>query len=151
MLLSKNFTLEEMTKSQQGLRLGIDNTPSKDIIQNLSNLVVNILQPIRDALGKPIVISSGYRCIALNKAIGGSSTSDHCKGMAADIEIPGVDNRELFNYIRSNFKFKQVILEFYKEGVDDSGWVHVSYDQNNLKNESLLATSVAGKTVYSKV
>lgn len=151
MLLSKNFTLEEMTKSQQGLRLGIDNTPSKDVIQNLSHLVVNILQPIRDALGKPIVISSGYRCIALNKAIGGSSTSDHCKGMAADIEIPGVDNRELFNYIRSNFKFKQVILEFYKEGIDDSGWVHVSYDQNNLKNESLLATSVAGKTVYSKV
>lgn len=151
MQLSKNFSLQEMTKSQSGVRLGIDNTPSSEIINNLSNLVTNILQPLRDFWNRPITVSSGYRSTELNKAVGGSPSSEHCKGYAADIEIVGVDNFTLFEYIKKNMKFTQLILEFYEEGIQDSGWIHVSFNPANLKNECLKATKVNGKTVYTKV
>ena len=78
----------------------------------------------------------------------GSKTSDHCRGMAADIEIPSVSNYELAHWIQENLSFTQVILEFYTPGVPDSGWVHVSYDPSNLKKQSLTATKQDGKTVY---
>ena len=148
MQLSKNFSLHELTKSQQGTRLGIDNTPSDSVIKNLQGLVNNILQPLRDMLGKPISISSGYRSLELNTAIGGGRTSEHCFGYAADVEVPGMDNKELFNLVKNNFKFTQLILEFYQEGIADSGWVHVSYNPTNLKNQSLLAVKQNNKTVY---
>jgi len=151
MQLSKNFSLQEMTKSQSGVRLGIDNTPNSEIIGNLSDLVTNILQPLRDFWNRPITVSSGYRSTELNKAVGGSPSSEHCKGYAADIEIVGVDNFTLFEYIKKNMKFTQLILEFYEEGIQDSGWIHVSFNPANLKNECLKATKVNGKTVYTKV
>lgn len=151
MQLTKNFSLAELTKSQQGTRLGIDNTPSEEVINALQNLCKGVLQPLRDNLGKVVSVSSGYRSVALNKAIGGSSTSEHCKGYAADIEVPGVDNKVLFEYIRKNFKFTQLILEFYEEGISDSGWVHVSRNEDNLKCECLTAIKKNGKTVYTKV
>lgn len=148
MQLSKNFSLQELTKSQQGTRLGLNNTPSDTVINNLQGLVNSILQPLRDMLGKPISISSGYRSFELNTAIGGSRTSEHCFGYAADIEVPGMDNKELFDLIKKNFKFTQLILEFYQEGIPDSGWVHVSMNPTNLKNQSLLAVKQNNKTVY---
>lgn len=149
MNLSKNFTVAELSKSESATRQGIDNTPSMTVIDNLQQLVDNVLQPIRDKFG-PIVVTSGYRSPAVNKAIGGSTTSDHCKGYAADFEVLGMDNKELALFIKDNLKFSQLILEFYHKGTPDSGWVHVSYNKDNLKNEALTAVKVGGKTVYQK-
>jgi hypothetical protein len=148
MKLSTNFSLSELTKSESASRLGLDNTPALQIIENLEALVENILQPVRDKFG-PVVVTSGYRSPEVNKAIGGSATSDHCKGQAADFEVLGKDNRELAIWIAENMQFTQLILEFYKPGVPDSGWVHCSYDSGNLKRQVLTAEKVNGKTVYS--
>ena len=148
MQLSANFSLHEMSKSETALRMGFDNTPTKEAEAHLKLLCDNILQPVRDHYGKGVKINSAYRSPESNAAVGGSKTSDHCKGMAADIEIPGVANAELAEYIKNNHKFTQLILEFYTPGIPDSGWVHVSYDPDNLKKQCLTATKQAGKTVY---
>jgi uncharacterized protein YcbK (DUF882 family) len=147
MQLSKNFSLTELTKSQEAIRKGLDNTPTPAAISNLLTLVCMLLQPLRDKVG-PIVVSSGYRSEAVNTAIGGSKTSDHMHGFAADIESTSISNLELAHLIAKNFKFTQVILEFYVEGNPSSGWVHVSYDKNNLKCQTLTAVKRNGKTVY---
>lgn len=149
MKLSNNFTLEELIKSETAIRRGINNTPSASVVENLQQLVTNVLQPVRDRFG-PIVITSGYRSAQLNVAIGGSATSDHVLGMAADVEVIGLDNKVLAQYIQNNFKFTQLILEFYTEGDPHSGWVHVSYDKDDLKQEVLTAVKRDGKTVYLK-
>lgn len=149
MKLAKNFSVAELSKSEAATRQGLDNTPSMVVIDNLQQLTDNILQPIRDKFGA-VVVTSGYRSPAVNKAIGGSTTSDHCKGYAADFEVLGMDNKELALWIKDNLKFTQLILEFYHKGVPDSGWVHVSYNKDNLKNEALTAVKVGGKTVYQK-
>jgi hypothetical protein len=148
MKLSTNFSLFELTKSESASRLGLDNDPTQEIISSLQALVNHILQPVRDKFG-PVVVTSGYRSPEVNKAIGGSATSDHCKGQAADFEVLGKDNRELAIWIAENMQFTQLILEFYKPGVPDSGWVHCSYDPGNLKRQVLTAEKVNGKTVYS--
>lgn len=148
MNLTKNFTLHEMTKSETALRHDLDNTPSQEVISNLQALAVNVLQPIRDHYGKGVKVSSGFRHPEVNARVGGSRTSDHCRGMAADIEIPGVSNAELAEWIKANLPFTQVILEFYTQGIPDSGWVHVSYDPANLKKQALTAVKQDGKTVY---
>ena len=136
MKLTNNFSLQELLKSQTALRKGIDNKPADpSVITNLQVLCEKVLQPVRDHFGKPVVINSGYRSPKLNKAIGGSNKSQHTKGEAADIEIPGLSNKELAEYIEDNLLFDQLILEFYN-GVDpNSGWVHVSYvnDSDNRK------------------
>jgi len=113
-------------------------------------LCENILQPVRDHFGKPVKISSGFRCAELNSspAVGGSKTSDHCKGQAVDFEIDGLPNPDVAQWIMDNLEYTQLILEFYTPGIPDSGWVHVSYDPNNLKKQELTATKVAGKTTY---
>ena len=147
--LSKNFTLTEFTKSQAGDRLGIDNTPTGEHLENLKNLVSNIIQPLREKLNKPITINSGYRGEAVNKAVGGVSTSQHCSGEAADIECPGMSNPDLANFIKQHFEFDQLILEFHKPGVPDSGWVHVSLKRGGTqRKQCLTAVSEGGKTVY---
>ena len=148
MNLTSNFTLEELVKSETALRKGMDNTPDEGSVRNLTALAENVLQPVRDAFGKGVKVNSGYRHPDVNAAVGGSRTSDHCKGMAADIEIPGVANHELATWIEQNLKFTQVILEFYTKGIPDSGWVHVSYDPSNLKCQTLTAVKQDGKTVY---
>ena len=148
MNLSANFTLKELTKSDTATRLNLDNTPNEEQIESLRLLCENILQPVRDHFGKPVKISSGFRAPAVNQATGGSATSDHCKGMAADIEIAGIANADLAKWIMDNLDYTQLILEFYTQGIPDSGWVHVSYDPNNLKKQELTAVKVAGKTQY---
>ena len=125
MKLSANFTLEEMTKSQVALRQGINNNPNATQIDALKELCINVLQPIRSYFDKPVIISSGFRSCELCIAIGSSIHSQHSKGEAADFEIVGVDNKDLFDYIKNNIEFDQMILEFYEGG--NSGWVHVSY------------------------
>ena len=148
MKLSKNFSLKEMTKSQTALRRGIDNEPGDEEEANLQQLCEQVLQKVRDHFGKPVTVNSGYRSPELNKAIGGSTTSDHCKGMAADIEIPGISNYELADWIKENCEFRQLILEFYTPGVPDSGWVHVSYNYEENEKKVMTALKEDGKTVY---
>ena len=148
MKLTNNFSLAEMVKSETALRRGMDNTPGEAEIQNLKTLCEKVLQPIRDHFARGVKVNSGFRHPEVNAAVGGSKTSDHCKGMAADIEIPGLANAELAKWIVDNLAFTQVILEFYTPGVPDSGWVHVSYDPANLKKQALTATKKDGKTVY---
>ena len=128
--------------------MGFDNTPTKEAEAHLKLLCDNILQPVRDHYKKGVKVNSASRSPESNAAVGGSKTSDHCKGMAADIEIPGVANAELAEFIKANYKFTQLILEFYTPGIPDSGWVHVSYDPDNLKGHCLTATQQSGKTVY---
>ncbi len=148
MNLSANFTLNELTKSETALRHGLNNEPTSEVTENLKVLCEKVLQPIRDHYGKSVKVSSGYRAPEVNAAVGGSKTSDHCMGQAADIEIAGVPNHELAEWIQNNLAFTQVILEFYTRGIPDSGWVHVSYVPNNLKKQSLTAVKENGKTVY---
>jgi hypothetical protein len=114
----------------------------------LKILAVKVLQPVRDHYGVGVKVNSAYRSPETNQATGGSLTSDHCKGMAADIEIPGVANAELAQWIMDNLEYTQLILEFYTPGIPDSGWVHVSYDPDDLKKQELTAMKVAGKTQY---
>ena len=148
MKLSPNFSLNELTKSETALRKGLDNEPTQDVIAALQTLAVNVLQPVRDHYAKGVKVNSGYRSPEVNASVGGSKTSDHCKGQAADIEIVGVANADLARYIRDELQFTQLILEFYTPGVPDSGWVHVSYDPANLKKQVMTATKRDGKTVY---
>lgn len=148
MRLSKNFTLAEFTKSQTAERLDIDNTPNEEHLAAAVALFENVIQPVRDAFGVT-VINSGYRGPELNRAVGGTATSQHCNGEAADIECPGYGNADLARWIRDNLDFDQVILEFYKPGIPDSGWVHVSYKADGTnRNKCLTALKVNGKTKY---
>ena len=149
MNLSANFSLHELTKSETALRMGFDNTPDEETTENLRLLCEKVLQPVRDHYGTGVKVNSGYRSPETNGSLGvASKTSDHCKGMAADIEIPGVANADLAQWIMDNLDYTQLILEFYTPGIPDSGWVHVSYDPANLKKQELTATKVAGKTQY---
>lgn len=135
MHLTKNFTLEELIKSSTANRLGIDNTPSKEIVSNLTELSI-LLQKIRDIYNKPIIVTSGYRCEKLNKAVGGSKTSQHRLGQAADIRSVSdakKDNQELFNIIlgmmiQKDIEVGQLIDEY------DYNWIHVSTP--HLKNNN---------------
>ena len=149
MKLTQNFSLEEMCKSETALRLGLDNEPNDEQLANLVALCECVLQPVRDHFGKGVKVNSGLRTLAVNRAIGSKDTSDHVKGMAADIEIPSVPNAELARFIvDSGMEFRQVILEFYTPGIPDSGWVHVSYNPADNKKQVLTATKQNGKTVY---
>ncbi len=147
MKLSPNFSLQEFTKSQTAVRLGIDNTPEEDHLVAAQSLFLMVVQPIRDHFG-PTVLNSGYRGPALNEAVGGSAKSQHCKGEAVDLEVPGVPNAEVAEWIRDNLDFDQLILEFYTPGIPDSGWVHVSYKHDENRKSVLTAMKEDGKTVY---
>lgn len=149
MNLSPHFTLEEMIKSQAGDRAGIDNLPPPACREALRALCVNVLEPIRERFG-PVVITSGYRGPELNRIVGSSSSSQHPKGEAADIEVPGMSNGDLARWIEKHLEYDQLILECYKPGIPSSGWVHVSYKAHtpNRKQE-LTATVVNGKMVYT--
>ena len=149
MNLSANFTLKELTRSDTATRLGLDNQPNDEALENLKLLCEKVLQPVRDHFGKSVTVNSGYRSPESNAAVGGSKTSDHCKGQACDLEIDGIPNPELAQWIMDNLDYTQLILEFYTPGGDpNAGWVHVSYDPNNLKKQELTAVKVAGKTQY---
>jgi hypothetical protein len=122
--------------------------PDDAALENLKTLCEKVLQPVRDHFGKSVTVHSGYRSPESNAAVGGSKTSDPCKGQAADIEIAVIANGDLAQWIMDNLDYTQLILEFYTQGIPDSGWVHVSYDPNNLKKQELTAVKVAGKTQY---
>ena len=151
MKLTANITLDELTKSQIAERKCINNNPNPAQIENLKALAINILQPVRSHYNKPLIISSGFRCAQLCTEIGSSITSQHVAdegAAAADFEIPGVDNRELATWIRSELEFDQLILEFYRDNEPTSGWIHCSYSTNSNRNQSLRAMREDGKVVY---
>ena len=127
MRLSKSFTLNELVKSQVAEREGINNNPSETQIEALQRLCENILQPVRDHFGMPVVVSSGFRGGELCLKIGSSLNSQHTKGEAADFEIFGISNQELAHYIDKNLDYDQLILEFWKPEDKNSGWIHCSY------------------------
>ncbi len=134
MQLSKNFNLVELTKSQTAERKGIANDPSPDHQENLRLLCERVLQPIRDHFNHVVTVSSGYRSSALCAAIGGSIDSQHTQGMAADFEIYGTPNNEVFNWVKENLMYDQMILEFWNEDEPNSGWLHVSYNPDSAEN-----------------
>lgn len=152
MQLSKHLALAEVIRSETAKRKGISNMPTEEHIKNFQLLAENIFEPIRERFGVPIHISSGYRSKELNTAIGGALTSDHCKGMAIDLDqqghSQGITNKEIFDYIKDNLKFKQLIWEGGTK--EEPDWVHCSYDISNLKQEILRAVKVNGKMTYSK-
>ena len=133
--ISKNFTLDELTASATAKAKGIINAPGVDEVCNMCALVHHVLQPLRDAMGEPIKIGSGYRCTRLNNAVGGVANSQHIKGQAADLCIDGdmKKGRRWFNWILDNCDFDQLILEHNAKG---TYWVHVSFraDGNNRHN-----------------
>jgi hypothetical protein len=149
MQLSTNLSLAEVTRSETAKRRGISNMPTAEHIENFKKLAANIFQPIREHFGKPIIISSGYRSAELNKAIGGSLSSQHCSGEAIDIDMDGTDitNAQIFNYIKENLNFDQMIWEFGTDTNPD--WVHVSFASNRSQRKQILvAKKVNGKTTY---
>ena len=152
MKLTANITLDELTKSQIAERKGINNNPNPQQIENLKNLAINILQPVRSHFDKPLIISSGFRCAQLCTEIGSSINSQHTAfdgAAAADFEIPGVDNRELALWIKNELEFDQLILEFYRDNEPASGWIHCSYSTEANRNQSLRAQRKEGKVSYT--
>ena len=137
MQLSGHFSLSELTKSQTAKRKSIDNKPTLEHIENLTELCTQILEPTRRNFGKPMIITSGYRSEELCVAIGSKTTSQHAKGQAADFEMIGLDNKSLAKYIKNNLVFDQLILEFYTPNDPSSGWVHCSYNKDENRKEAL--------------
>ena len=141
MQLTKNFSLEELTKSETAIRLGISNAPSEEEIKNLHALCENVLQPLREHYDLPIVFNSGFRCADVNHRIGGSSTSQHVKGMAADFIIPSIDLKKIYKTIADSFEYDQLIYEF-------GSWIHVSFSAQHNRKQNLIATKNNSVTVY---
>ena len=149
MELSKNLVLAEVIRSETAKMKGISNMPTPEHIENFKKLAENVFQPIRDHFGVPIHISSGYRSKALNKAIGGSLSSQHCQGEAIDIDMDGtsITNKQIFDFIKDNLVFDQMIWEFGTDKNPD--WVHVSYESTGKQRKQILkAVKIKGKTSY---
>ncbi len=154
MKLSKNLTLKECLRSKTAKRLGIDNTPEDEtVIKNLEKVARFIFQPLRDAFGCPIYVSSGYRCPDLNRAIGGSKRSQHMEGRALDLDADvygRCTNAQIFNWIKNNLDFDQIVWEFGTE--DNPDWVHVSYvSEDDNRNRCLVAKRDDKGKVYYEV
>lgn len=144
MILSTNFFLDEFIYSETAEKLGIINNPHGIHIENMTRLCLYVLEPVRAHFKRPIKIKSGYRCPALNKAVGGSKNSQHMSGEAVDIEISGVDNADIWRWIDENLEFDQVIAERLSEDDGAAGWIHVSYNYFDNRNEAI-SSPVVGK------
>jgi len=149
MQLSKNLSLAEVVRSESAKRRNIKNNPTKEHLANLVSIALNVFQPIRDHFLVPIHISSGYRSAALNASIkGASKTSQHSKGQALDIDMDGtkITNKQIFDFIKDNIEFDQLIWEFGTDKNPD--WVHVSYAKGKNRKQILKAVRRNGKTSY---
>lgn len=149
--ISEHLDLSEVIRSETAKRLGVSNMPTAEHIENFKKLAENIFEKIRNHFRVPIHLSSGYRSEALNKAIKGSSTSQHCKGEAIDIDMDGssngVTNKMVFDYIHKNLNFDQLIWEFGTS--ENPDWVHVSYNSDGAQRKQVLkAVKSGGKTTY---
>lgn len=151
MKLSKYVSLAEVTRSDTAKRKGIDNNPTPEHLENLKVICEEVFDKVREHFGVPIYISSGYRSAALNKAIGGSATSDHNNGRALDLDQDGhgngVRNKDVFNFIKDNLEFDQLIAEG-SNGSGDMNWVHVGYRKGANRKQILIADFSSGKAKY---
>jgi zinc D-Ala-D-Ala carboxypeptidase len=147
--LSKSFTLQELIFSQTAAREGIDNTPAPAQVRAMRELCGNVLQPLRDSIGMPLVVSSGYRCARLNKYVGGSVRSQHMEGRAADVVCFGMDTKKLFKHVLElKLPFDQLIYEGGRQSI----WVHVSFDPERDRRIIMTATFPdAGGVLYQKM
>jgi len=148
MKLSENLDLSEVIRSESAKRHGISNQPTPEHIENFKLLAEKIFQPIREHFGVPIRISSGYRSKELNAKIGGSASSQHCKGQAIDIDQDGtsITNRQVFDFIKDNLPFDQLIYEFGDD--DNPNWVHVSFNRHGSRGQVLKAFKLNNQTKY---
>ena len=147
--ISKHISYKEATRSATALRLGIENIPNEYELQNMEMVAKKVFEPLREAVDAPIKINSFFRCEELNKAIGGSSKSQHCQGRAIDIDdiYGNVSNAFMYYYIKDNLDFDQLIWEFGTDGSPD--WVHVSYvNEDSNRKRCLKAYKEDGKTKY---
>lgn len=142
--LTANFTLAELTKT----RFALDNTPSAAQVENLRTLCEKVLQPLRDAVG-PVNVTSGYRSKLVNEAANGARNSDHLWGYAADLQSPDGDHRKIYDWLKANAMFSQLIYEFGND--KQPQWVHVSYNPKDLKREILRARNVGKRVTYSRL
>ena len=150
MKLSNNFHLKELTKSETADRLGLKNQPTEEQLVALTVVVNQVLQPVREKFGI-VTVNSGIRSEEVNKAVGGSKKSQHCKGEAVDFECYSVSNWELAKWIAENLEFDQLILEFYKKGDPHSGWVHCSYSRfGNNRRQQLTALKIGRGVKYEQ-
>ena len=154
MKLSKNLSLAEVTKSITAKRLGIDNTPDEWVTENLKKVAEHVFQPMREHFGRPIYVSSGYRSSDLNSAIGGSRRSQHVEGRALDLDadvFKRCTNSQIFNWIRENLEFDQLIWEFGDN--DNPDWVHVSYVHDGINRGRCLRAhrDDKGKVYYEVI
>jgi len=149
--MTQSFSIRELTYSDTAIRLGIDNTPTDEILKNLQNVIHFILEPISNNFDSQIMITSGYRSPALCQAIGSKPTSQHTLGMAVDFEILGTPNKEVSDWIVNHLDFDQCILEFWKPEQPNSGWVHCSYKTSGNRKMYLKAYTANGRTVYEVI
>lgn len=150
MNLSKHLTLAEAIRSESAKRLGVSNMPTPEHLENGKIVAEKIFEPIREFVGSPVYISSFYRSKALNSAIGGSKSSQHCSMEAIDIDMDGTSttNKEIFDFIKNNLEVDQLIWEFGTANNPD--WVHVSYNTKGTQRKQVLkASKINGKTVYT--
>ena len=150
MKISEHISYKEATRSATALRLGIDNTPNDYQLQNMELIAKNVFEPLRKAVGGAIKINSFFRCEDLNKAIGGSSRSQHCQGRAIDVDdnYGHMSNNDMYKYIKENLDFDQLIFEFPDEN-GNASWIHVSYvDADSNRKRCLKAIKENGKTKY---
>ena len=148
MKISNNLSLAEVIKSNTAIKNGIDNSPTEEHLENLKTIAEKVFQPIREHFNVPIGVSSGYRSIKLNNVIGGSSYSQHCFGEALDLDADifgKVTNKQIFEFIRDNLEFDQLIEEF------NYSWIHVSYKKEGNRNMILRAVKENGRTKYIKI
>ena len=149
MKLSKNLTLSEVLISQTAKRLGLSNEPKQQHLESLKDISSCIFQPLRDHFKVPIHVSSGYRSLELNSAIGGSKSSQHMKGEALDLDADyykGITNSQIFYFIKNNLVFDQLIWEFGNS--ENPSWVHVSFSRGNNRNKVMKAYKKDGRTSY---
>jgi len=147
--ISKHLSFKEATQSATADKLGIvNNNPNLSAIENMKALAENVFEPVRAHFKKPIFVSSMFRGIPLNNAVGGSITSQHCSGQAMDIDMGKnkPSNAEVFNYIKTNLKFDQLIWEFGNDVEPD--WLHVSFSNTKNRGQILKAKKQNGKTIY---
>ena len=143
MQLSEHFTLAELSHSQAASRRGLSNVPGPAAVAALKLLCVHLLEPVRAQFGRAVLVSSGYRAPAVNKAVGGSASSQHCLGEAADFTVAGTSNLDVCQWIMRALRYDQLIYEF-----GESGWIHVSWRDGRLRNQELSAKRIDGRTRY---
>jgi hypothetical protein len=143
-VLTPNFNLDEFIISQAAERFGYNNSPNEQVISNLRELCVHVLQPLREIVRVPVIISSGYRCPSANAVIGGKYNSQHLEGKAADFSVPGMTLPEVFNTVYKYLPYDQLIYEFGR-------WIHVSYNGTKNRYQASSSKKISGKTVYESV